>query len=120
MVYDHKAPWPVSRFRDWTDFEASDQPLQHSRVDGGKLINAVIDHLTGKVAFPFALIATPRADFCFNVPCRFDTDHLPVVATAFHLQQVTSVPIVEIQSVNAIRPRYPSSQEAGGFGSRSQ
>jgi hypothetical protein len=32
------------------------------------------------------------------VPCRFDTDHLPVVAAAYHLQHVSSISIVEIRA----------------------
>ena len=67
------------------------------RVSGSP-IGVTVDHLTGRVTFPSAPGATPYADFRFDVPCRFDTDHLPVVATAFHLQQISSIPIVEIRT----------------------
>lgn len=67
------------------------------RVSGAP-VGVTIDHLTGRVTFPSAPGATPYADFRFDVPCRFDTDHLPVVATAFHLQQISSIPIVEIRT----------------------
>lgn len=119
------------RFRDWTDFEATDQALVATadplvwklaktypsgpsadlrlitkpeagsvvvRVNGAVVAGLTIDHLTGRVTFPSAPAAQPYADFRFDVPCRFDTDHLPVVATAFHLQQVSSISIVEIRA----------------------
>jgi hypothetical protein len=31
------------------------------------------------------------------VPVRFDTDHLPVVAVAYHIQQVSSIALVELR-----------------------
>lgn len=68
------------------------------RVNGSAIAGVSIDHLTGLVTFPSVPAAQPYADFRFDVPCRFDTDHLPVVATAFHLQQVSSIPIVEIRA----------------------
>jgi hypothetical protein len=34
----------------------------------------------------------------FDVPVRFDTDHLPVVAVAYHIQQVSSIALVEIRA----------------------
>ena len=67
------------------------------RVSGAVVSGLSVDHLTGRVTFPSAPAAQPYADFRFDVPCRFDTDHLPVVATAFHLQQVSSIAIVEIR-----------------------
>jgi uncharacterized protein (TIGR02217 family) len=118
------------RFRDWTDFEASDQALEPTadpklwqlvkrypsgpiedvriitkpvagsvtvRVNGA-VMSVAVDHLTGRVTFSVAPVAIPYADFHFDVPCRFDTDHLPVIATAFHLQQVASIPVVEIRA----------------------
>jgi uncharacterized protein (TIGR02217 family) len=68
------------------------------RVSGGVVAGISGDHLTGLVTFPSAPAAQPYADFRFDVPCRFDTDHLPVVATAYHLQQVSSIAIVEIRA----------------------
>ncbi len=118
------------RFRDWTDFEATDQALAATadplvwklaktyasgpsadlrlttkpeagsvvvRVSGAP-VSVSIDHLTGIVTFPSAPAAQPHADFRFDVPCRFDTDHLPVVASAYHLQQVSSIAILEIRT----------------------
>lgn len=67
------------------------------RVGGAVVAGLTVDHVTGRVTFPSTPSAQPYADFRFDVPCRFDTDHLPVVATAFHLQQVSSIAIVEIR-----------------------
>ena len=119
------------RFRDWTDFEATDQALVATadplvwklaktyasgpsadlrlitkpeagsvivRVSGAAVAVVAIDHLTGAVTFPSTPATQPYADFRFDVPCRFDTDHLPVVASAYHLQQVSSIAIVEIRT----------------------
>lgn len=119
------------RFRDWTDFDGTEQALVPTvdplvwklaktyasgswadlrlitkpevgtvvvRVSGAASRGVSIDHLTGVVTFPSAPAGQPYADFRFDVPCRFDTDHLPVVATAFHLQQVSSIAIVEIRA----------------------
>ncbi len=117
------------RFRDWTDFEATDQALVATadplvwklaktyasgpsadlrlitkpeagsvlvRVSGALVPGISVDHLAGIVTFLSAPpLAQPYADFRFDVPCRFDTDHLPVVASAYHLQQVSSIAIVE-------------------------
>jgi hypothetical protein len=68
------------------------------RVNGAAVAGLTIDHLTGLVTFSSAPAAQPYADFRFDVPCRFDTDHLPVVATAYHLQQVSLIAIVEIRA----------------------
>jgi uncharacterized protein (TIGR02217 family) len=67
------------------------------RVNGAP-VGVAVDHLTGRVTLPSAPVTAPYADFRFDVPCRFDADHLPVVATAFHLQQISSIAIVEIRT----------------------
>lgn len=66
------------------------------RVDGDP-VAVTVDHLTGLVTFPTALAAQPYADFSFDVPVRFDADHLPVTAVAYHIQQVSSIQLVEVR-----------------------
>jgi uncharacterized protein (TIGR02217 family) len=65
---------------------------------GGEPVSVEVDHLTGRVTFEEAPADQPYADFRFDVPVRFDTDHLPVVAVAYHIQQVASIALVEIRS----------------------
>jgi uncharacterized protein (TIGR02217 family) len=67
------------------------------RVDG-EPVAVDVDHLTGLVTFEVAPASQPYADFRFDVPVRFDTDHLPVVAVAYHIQQVSSIALVEIRT----------------------
>ena len=67
------------------------------RVNGNP-VAVTIDHLTGKATFGAAPAAQPYADFQFDVPVRFDADHLPVVAVAYHIQQVSSIALVEIRA----------------------
>ncbi len=67
------------------------------RVSGNP-VSVDVDHLTGLVTFSSAPGAQPYADFLFDVPVRFDTDHLPVVAVAYHIQQVSSITLIEIRS----------------------
>jgi uncharacterized protein (TIGR02217 family) len=57
-----------------------------------------VDHLTGLVTFEDEPASQPYADFRFDVPVRFDTDQLPVVAVAYHIQQVASIALVEIRT----------------------
>lgn len=85
---------PVEDVRAVTKPEAGSVTV---RVNGAVVADLTVDHLTGRVTFPSAPAAQPYADFRFDVPCRFDADHLPVVATAFHLQQISSIAIVEIR-----------------------
>ncbi len=66
------------------------------RVDGDPAA-VTVDYLTGLVAFLTAPGAQPYADFAFDVPVRFDTDHLPVTAVAYHIQQVSSIQLLEIR-----------------------
>lgn len=67
------------------------------RVSGNP-VSVDVDPLTGLVTFSSVPGAQPYADFGFDVPVRFDTDHLPVVAVAYHIQQVTSIALVEIRT----------------------
>lgn len=67
------------------------------RVNGNP-VAVTVDHLTGKVTFGAAPGAQSYADFQFDVPVRFDADHLPVVAVAYHIQQVSSIALVEIRA----------------------
>ena len=57
-----------------------------------------IDHLTGRVTFGSPPVANPTASFLFDVPVRFDTDHLQVVSPAYHLQNIQSIPLIEIRA----------------------
>jgi uncharacterized protein (TIGR02217 family) len=63
----------------------------------GNPVSVDVDHLTGFVTFSSAPAEQPYADFVFDVPVRFDTDHLPVVAVAYHIQQVSSIALVELR-----------------------
>jgi uncharacterized protein (TIGR02217 family) len=65
---------------------------------GGEPVAVDVDHLTGLVTFEEAPALPPYADFRFDVPVRFDTDHLPVVAVAYHIQQVASIALVELRA----------------------
>jgi uncharacterized protein (TIGR02217 family) len=56
-----------------------------------------LDETTGRVTFTVAPGATPRADFEFDVPVRFDTDHLAVTTRHFDAAVVPSIPIVELR-----------------------
>jgi ParB-like chromosome segregation protein Spo0J len=64
----------------------------------GNAVAVTVDHLTGRVTFGAAPGAQPYADFQFDVPVRFDADHLPVVAVAYHIQQVSSITLIEIRA----------------------
>jgi uncharacterized protein (TIGR02217 family) len=66
------------------------------RVNGNP-VSVDVDHLTGLATFSSEPAAQPYADFVFDVPVRFDTDHLPVVAVAYHIQQVSSIALVELR-----------------------
>jgi uncharacterized protein (TIGR02217 family) len=62
------------------------------------VVTPTIDHATGRLTFGSAPAATPMASFRFDVPARFDTNHLQVVSMAYHLQNVESIPLVEIRA----------------------
>ena len=117
------------RFRDWGDFEATDQQCQAVSATvfqlvkrypsgpvveirtitrpvvgsvvvrvNGTIVTPTIDHATGRLTFGAAPAATPVATFRFDVPVRFDTDHLQVISRAYNLQNVQSIPLVEIRT----------------------
>jgi uncharacterized protein (TIGR02217 family) len=65
---------------------------------GGNPVSVDVDHLTGLITFGLAPATQPYADFLFDVPVRFDSDHLPVVAVAYHIQQVSSIALIEIRA----------------------
>lgn len=65
---------------------------------GGSPISVDVDYLTGLITFDLAPATQPYADFLFDVPVRFNTDHLPVVAVAYHIQQVSSIALIEIRA----------------------
>lgn len=64
----------------------------------GNVVSPSIDHLTGRATFGSPPAPIPTASFLFDVPVRFDTDHLQVVSAAYHLQNVQSIPLVEIRA----------------------
>jgi uncharacterized protein (TIGR02217 family) len=65
-------------------------------IGGSPVVPADIDHLTGKVTFSSAPGSAPTASFEFDVPARFDTDHLPVQANAWDQQIVSQIDLVEV------------------------
>lgn len=58
-----------------------------------------VDYTTGKITFatPLAIGDTLHADFEFDVPVRFDTDHMPVNIKEWNDYTWDSIPIVEIK-----------------------
>lgn len=64
------------------------------RVDGN-VASPAIDHLTGRVTFDTEPAAQPYADFEFDVPVRFDSDHLAVTLRHFDSAIVPSIPLIE-------------------------
>jgi uncharacterized protein (TIGR02217 family) len=66
------------------------------RVDGN-IVSPAIDHLTGRVTFDTEPVAQPYADFEFDVPARFDSDHLSVTMRHFDSAIVPSIPLIEIR-----------------------
>jgi uncharacterized protein (TIGR02217 family) len=67
------------------------------KVGGSPVTPAGIDYLTGQVTFASAPGSNPTASFEFDVPVRFDTDHLPVQANAFDQQVVSQIDLVEVR-----------------------
>jgi uncharacterized protein (TIGR02217 family) len=66
------------------------------RIDGN-IVSPAIDHLTGRVTFDTEPAAQPYADFEFDVPVRFDSDHLAVTMRHFDSAIVPSIPLIEIR-----------------------
>ncbi len=58
-----------------------------------------VDVTTGIVAFitPPAQDVDLTADFEFDVPVRFDTDHMSVTIETYKLQRWQQIPIVELR-----------------------
>lgn len=60
-----------------------------------------VDHATGIVTFSGGNVPAPgaavQAGFEFDVPVRFDTDHLSTSVSAFRAGQIPTVPLVEIE-----------------------
>lgn len=67
------------------------------KVGGVPTTPCGIDHLTGRVTLASPPSAAPTASFEFDVPVRFDTDHLPVQANAFDQQIVSQIDLIEVR-----------------------
>jgi len=67
------------------------------KVGGSPVTPDSIDYLTGQVTFASAPSSNPTASFEFDVPVRFDTDHLPVQAQAFDQQVVSQIDLIEVR-----------------------
>lgn len=67
-----------------------------TKIAGVPVVPASIDHLTGRVTFAAPPGSTPTASFQFDVPVRFDSDHLPVQANAWDIQEVSQITLVEV------------------------
>ena len=66
-------------------------------VGGSPVAPSGIDYQTGQVTLAAAPGSNPTASFEFDVPVRFDTDHLPVQANAFDQQIVSQIDLVEVR-----------------------
>ncbi len=66
------------------------------RIDGN-FVSPAIDHLTGRITFDAEPAVQPYADFEFDVPVRFDSDHLAVTLRHFDSAIVPSIPLIEIR-----------------------
>ncbi|MDI3470376.1 MAG: Gene Transfer Agent (GTA) ORFG12 [Pseudolabrys sp.] len=67
------------------------------KIAGSPVAPAGIDYLTGQVTFASAPPSSPNASFEFDVPVRFDADHLPVQANAWDQQVVSQIDLVEVR-----------------------
>lgn len=66
------------------------------KVGASVVTPASIDHQTGRVTFSSTPGSAPTANFDFDVPVRFDTDHLPVQANAWDQQIVSQIDLTEV------------------------
>ncbi len=66
------------------------------KIGGSPVVPSEINPLTGTVTFGSAPGSPPTASFEFDVPVRFDTDHLPVQANAWDSQVVSQIDLVEV------------------------
>jgi len=68
-------------------------------VDGILENSTIVDYTTGQVSFiappPAGTVIT--ADFEFDVPVRFDTDHLPTTLNTYGSNSILDVPLVEVR-----------------------
>ncbi|MCL4713111.1 MAG: TIGR02217 family protein [Pseudorhodoplanes sp.] len=67
------------------------------KVGGVPTTPSGIDHLFGRVTFASQPSSAPTASFEFDVPVRFDTDHLPVQANAWDQQVVSQIDLIEVR-----------------------
>jgi uncharacterized protein (TIGR02217 family) len=70
-------------------------------LDGAEqLAGWSVDTTTGLVTFgvPPALGVEVTADFEFDVPVRFDTDHMAVTIETYRLHSWQQIPIVELRT----------------------
>jgi uncharacterized protein (TIGR02217 family) len=79
-------------------------PQLRAALDGCRSImdapRLSVDTTTGFVPFdiPPALGVEVTADFEFDVPVRFDTDHMAVTIETYRLHAWQQIPIVELRS----------------------
>jgi uncharacterized protein (TIGR02217 family) len=67
------------------------------KIGGVPATPSGIDHLTGRVTFSSPPSSAPTASFEFDVPVRFDTDHLSVQANAWDRQVASQIDLIEVQ-----------------------
>lgn len=63
---------------------------------GESVVTPDIDYQTGRATFASPPASAPIATFEFDVPVRFDTDHLPVQANAWDQQVVSQIDLIEV------------------------
>jgi uncharacterized protein (TIGR02217 family) len=97
------------RFKDWTDYKASSQLL--GTGDGALTQFQLIKRYPSGSAIEVRTIIKPvagtvkvylddvelTADFEFDVPVRFDTDHMAVTIESYRLHAWQQIPIVEVR-----------------------
>ncbi len=66
------------------------------KIAGSPVVPSEINPLTGTVTFASAPGSAATASFEFDVPVRFDTDHLPIEANAWDSQVVSQIDLVEV------------------------
>lgn len=111
--------WRSFRFRDWSDFEAFEEPvtmlngrygLLTITYDGYKRVitRPMADTLTMDNDAPFTLLpgglldfgadqmVIPKASFLFDIPVRFDTDLAQVNLTLVNAGEIPSIRLVQV------------------------
>ncbi len=86
----------------YTEVRTIKKPVPHTvliYVNKAYQNTVSVDYTTGLITFAVAppLAATITADFEFDVPCRFDTDKMPINLKEWQLYAWDNVPIVEIK-----------------------